>query len=50
MNIVYSKNLSCIPCNRRGCNNDNLKSDCLSELDFNSIKTNIGIIIDEQDN
>mgnify|MGYP003959007513 CR=1 FL=1 len=31
-------------------NNDNLKSDCLSELDFNSIKTNIGIIIDEQDN
>jgi heptosyltransferase-3 len=46
---VLMDNRECVPCSQTGCNNSGI-SDCLNALNLDTIKENINIILNEQNN
>jgi heptosyltransferase-3 len=46
---VLMDNKTCVPCSQTGCDNSGV-SDCLNGLNFDTIKENINIILNEQNN
>jgi len=46
---VLMDNRECVPCSQTGCNNSGV-SDCLNALNLDTIKENINIILNEQNN
>jgi len=46
---VLMSDKKCVPCSQTGCNNSGV-SDCLNALNLETIKENINIILNEQNN